>query len=1079
MPAAPLPQPRPASPSQRLPSGPMLCTLSLWGILISGVTGEAGHVHEDALSTVRAALAERYEVEKEIGRGGMAFVWRARDLRHDRDVAIKLLYPELARAVGGERFLREIRILARLSHPHILPLLDSGTVEIMPGMLVPWYVMPFVAEETLRAKLAREGPLPVPVALRYTRELCSALTHAHAHGYIHRDIKPENILLPSDQAVLADFGIARAVTVASGTALSSTGLVVGTPAYMSPEQSLGSDKLDARSDIYSLGVVLYEMLAGHPPFTGATPQAISARHQFETPPPIGVVRPGLPAGVEAVVTKALAKVPADRYGTAAALDEAVLSSFDSRAKRIGHTVGRKWWSASALALTVAATGFLTVRAWLHRHPAVDPERYVVLPLITQAGASGLLDGIVAGRLLWEGLRSWTDLPVADQMVVASRLAPHSDPLTLPAAKEIARSLQAGKFIWGQVYGLGDSIAVRVTVYSTASGDVETPRSAGIMVARADLQAGESPTGSLVDAFRRLAQGLVVPELRAQSVLGFNGITRIATLRAVLSGDSALEHFDLGRAAQAYSEALATDSTSSTTRLRLARTALLMGNEDLGWRPAPDRIAGFLSALPTRERDEGEALLALDADHPDSACRGFRRMVEADSVAFFGWYGLGICQVQDRAVVPDSSSPSGWRFRSSYGAGIIAITRALRLASLSNATFGGYTIERLSDLLFAESDKLRQGIALTDSTLVFGAYPALLADTLAFIPFPIASVLNGDHLPPSRFMAVNSTRQLLLTTTSRWLEDYPQSVPVLIAHGLALEIAGALAGPAAEQGSALAIVDRLRLGRPTDISLAVWRVRLLVKLRRFREVRPLADSALLLPPRTAAEREMLAAVAGLIGQPIAAARQLGHEGTDWPLFDEDGLVLAAPPSLRAEAARLLAFAATGTALDSILAVASRLEDPARWGGQMTQTLRRAILFRPRLLAFPVLGPPPGPQLYARIEQALQRGDTTEARGKLDHLASFRAQAEPGTRAWSSVALEARLYLMLGDSGSARATLDDAAMNIARASRWISADVAEAAAVAQAILLYSQLLRASGDTAAQYWRDAATTLTASGN
>ncbi|MEO8140836.1 MAG: serine/threonine-protein kinase, partial [Gemmatimonadota bacterium] len=303
----------------RLRSQPRLRTLrdAPWSATLSPVgrpraaPTEGGDLPPgDLYDSLAAELRDRYVLAGEIGRGGMATVYRATDVRHQRTVAIKVLLPELARAVTGERFLREIAILARLSHPHILPLIDSGTVAVVPGLDVPWYAMPFVADDTLRARIAREGPLPLEEALRLTTELCSALSHAHAQGIVHRDIKPENVLLPSGQALLADFGIARAVTVAGGTSLSSTGLVVGTPVYMSPEQSAGSERLDARSDIYSLGCVLYEMLAGQPPFTGATPQAISARHQFETPPPIRVVRPTIPPGIEAVIARALAKVPA-------------------------------------------------------------------------------------------------------------------------------------------------------------------------------------------------------------------------------------------------------------------------------------------------------------------------------------------------------------------------------------------------------------------------------------------------------------------------------------------------------------------------------------------------------------------------------------------------------------------------------------------------------------------------------------------------------------------------------------------------------------------------------------------------
>lgn len=277
----------------------------------------------DLKDGLRDALAGRYEVLETIGRGGTATVWRARDLRHDRDVAVKLLHPDLARAVGGKRFLREISILAQLQHPNILPLLDSGELEVVPGLTVPWYAIPFVREGTLRARLAREVQLPVPVAVGYAQDLCAALTRAHAGGYIHRDIKPENILVIGGRARLADFGIARAITVSARSELSSIGLVVGTPAYMSPEQSSGSEKLDHRSDIYSLGIVLYEMLAGHPPFTGATPQAIAARQQSEAPVPLYLVRPEIARPLDAAIQRSLAKSPGSRYQAAAAFAEAI------------------------------------------------------------------------------------------------------------------------------------------------------------------------------------------------------------------------------------------------------------------------------------------------------------------------------------------------------------------------------------------------------------------------------------------------------------------------------------------------------------------------------------------------------------------------------------------------------------------------------------------------------------------------------------------------------------------------------------------------------------------------------------
>src|SRR5665213_3054828 len=224
------------------------------------------------LERLTRALADRYAIERELGQGGMATVYLARDLKHDRHVAVKVLHPDLAAVVGAARFLAEIRTTANLQHPHILPLHDSGDAD---GYL--FYVMPYVEGETLRTRLTRERQLPITDAVRIAREVASALDYAHRHNVVHRDIKPENILLHDGSALVADFGIALAISNAGGTRLTQTGLSLGTPQYMSPEQATGDKIIDGRTDVYSLGAVLYEMLAGEPPFTGPSSQAIVSR----------------------------------------------------------------------------------------------------------------------------------------------------------------------------------------------------------------------------------------------------------------------------------------------------------------------------------------------------------------------------------------------------------------------------------------------------------------------------------------------------------------------------------------------------------------------------------------------------------------------------------------------------------------------------------------------------------------------------------------------------------------------------------------------------------------------------------
>jgi eukaryotic-like serine/threonine-protein kinase len=281
----------------------------------------------DALARLSAALADRYRIERELGAGGMATVYLGHDLRHDRDVAIKVLHPDLGAALGGDRFLSEIKTTARLQHPHILPLLDSGEADTLL-----YYVMPYVRGETLRTRLERERQLPIEDALRIAREVADALSAAHALGIIHRDIKPENILLQGGHALVADFGIALAVQHAASARMTQTGLSLGTPQYMSPEQAMGEKTLDARSDIYALGAVTYEMLVGEPPFTGPTVQTIVAKVLTERPTAPRALRDTVPGGVEDAVLKALAKLPADRFATAEKFAEALTDGATTRGR---------------------------------------------------------------------------------------------------------------------------------------------------------------------------------------------------------------------------------------------------------------------------------------------------------------------------------------------------------------------------------------------------------------------------------------------------------------------------------------------------------------------------------------------------------------------------------------------------------------------------------------------------------------------------------------------------------------------------------------------------------------------------
>jgi serine/threonine-protein kinase len=346
----------------------------------------------EVLSRLQLALSDRYRLDREIGQGGMAVVFLAEDLRHGRKVAIKVLHPELSAVLGGDRFLAEIKVTANLQHPHILGLIDSGDAG---GLL--YYVMPFVAGESLRARLIRERQLPVEEALRLAREVASALDYAHRQGVVHRDIKPENILLQDGAALVADFGIALAVHQAGGSRMTQTGLSLGTPAYMSPEQAMGERDIGPRSDVYALGAMAYEMLAGEPPFTGPSSQAIVAKLLTEEPPPLRPKRPTVPAGAETAIMTALQKLPADRWGSAREFNEALAGTGSSRsgpvatipmaAARPPGAAGRApllWagWALAAVAAGVAAWALTRPR------PELPPSRLgILVPGLGGSGAS--------------------------------------------------------------------------------------------------------------------------------------------------------------------------------------------------------------------------------------------------------------------------------------------------------------------------------------------------------------------------------------------------------------------------------------------------------------------------------------------------------------------------------------------------------------------------------------------------------------------------------------------------------------------------------------------------------------------
>ena len=568
---------------------------------------------------VREQLAGRYDLQGEVGRGGMGVIYRARAL-DGADVAVKILRPEIAASIGGERFRREIALTSDLRHPRLVPLLDSGVISHPSGVETPFYTMPFVPGESLRARLDREGQLPVEDALRITREVGEALVYAHDHGVIHRDIKPENILLAGDGARLLDFGIARAITQASGTRLTESGTIIGTPAYMSPEQASGGQRLDARSDIYSLGCVLYEMLAGEPPFSGTNTQAIVARHMAEPPPPLQVIRPRLPYGIVTQIERALAKVPADRYPSVSAFLEDLGSEVVSPAVRIRRR-------RMAVAAVVLIAGLLWLRFVLAPTQPLMDNQVLVFPLAS-TGVASRDEGWDAAIAIEQALEHTEPLRWVDgwrELDVPTR----SDPSRLEAdqARRFARKARARFFIEGTVRHNADSLTVSLRLFDVAGDTLVAQESAS-------GPPTENPAAPALAAVGPLLVHLIEPGRR----IDLRALTerRLGALALWLQGERAYRQSHFPQALDLYRRSVETDSLMAIAAVKGAQAASWESRFD----DAGELIRAALraesaaalraqSALPRRYATLARGLGAYFDGRADTAVKQLRDVIAAE------------------------------------------------------------------------------------------------------------------------------------------------------------------------------------------------------------------------------------------------------------------------------------------------------------------------------------------------------------------------------------------------------------------------------------------------------------------
>ena len=1036
-----------------------------------------------------AALADHYAIERELGRGGMAVVFLARDLKHDRQVAIKVLRPDLATSIGADRFLREITIAARLTHPNILTLHDSGDAG---GLL--YYVMPYVEGESLRQRLERERQLPVDEAVAIARQVASALDFAHSLGVVHRDIKPENILLIGPHALVADFGLARALDNASSPRLTESGIAVGTPAYVSPEQASAERSVDGRTDIYSLGCVVFEMIAGVPPFRGATAQAVIAHHVTTPPPALSEERASCPPSMDASVRRALAKTPADRFRTAGDFVRELEGGLAESAARIssGMAPRRRAWRrpvivASLAGLVLAASAGLAFR-WSRASVVLDVSRVAALPLTPVLADDSALDRIArdATRRLSDALAQWSDVHVVDERMLRDAIEDRGrSPLRTRDALALARRLGAGRLVWGDVAVTPDSVTLRTSLYDVRAGTTIREARVGYPVHAAVL----------AQSYRELANALLrdrgeLPWARAEE----SWPASLAAWSAYDSARTAIDAWDLMLAEQRLRDALRIDPEFPQAELWLAQVLTWSTQE----RPPEEtrratqetralalRALNLGDRLSERDRAVASGLRALaDQQYPE-ACTAFRGVLKSMPNDFAGWYGLGDCLSRDAAVRPDRHSPSGYAFRSGWHTAASAYERALDALSGQPPAF---LFRRLSKVLLTNPTAVRIG-RLDSGTTVYLSPPLLMHDTLAFVPYPsrlaaaaFAQQSNVNH-------AVQANMDRLSRRLRAWARVAPREPLAHEMLGANLEAAGIIAPEGEDSVSALEQIraaELLTADTLHRLELATMLVRLAVKADSFTLAARLADSLLRSVPHPSARQgESLVGLAALLGERRHAADLLAPLMA-FPRFGPalpDGRAVSLPAAVLRLLADAQSRAALGVCDDTLRAFSSRLEQMLTSyfaDSSERATARFAASWRVLSTGVPCLGASAvvrldAPDVLVGLQRAFARSGAQGLRARYDSVRSARRGLRPGDVAVDYTFGEASLLLAAGDTAAAVAHLDQTLDALPTLSVYSLTFPAPAAALARAMVLRADLAARRGERAtARRWASAVSTL-----
>lgn len=990
-----------------------------------------------------------YEILREIGRGGMATVFLARDRKHERDVAVKILAAELVAGLGAERFLREIEIAAHLTHPHILPLIDSGVADGRP-----YYIMPYIEGESLRDRLARERRLSVEDALRIAEEVGEAIAYAHDRGVVHRDVKPGNILLTDGGAVVADFGIAMALDQAGEGHLTRTGQSVGTVGYMSPEQASGDHDVDARSDQYSLAAVLFEMLTGETPFTGRTARAVLGQQLSQTAPRAAARREGIPDAVDGAVARALARDPEDRYPTAKEFVDDLRAGIASARTR--RRPGGAEATGAGVVLLLAVLGawliptLRTERAGSHVEMAdIDPARYAVFPFVSSLGDSlavGETQRLEDALNRWDGIGVVYGVQLRDAVERAGTAG-----LTLGEAARVAAAQGAGRFITGRVDRLGDSVRVQASLYGIG-GDGPVLIQSGAARFGAEMSGADA---SLADLAASLLFGGEPPPDARPGV----GTESYPARLEFESGMRALEDWQLAVADSAFTRATEIDPDYAEAHLWTAFVRAWSGAAEATWRIPVAQALLHGDRLAPRDSLMGAAMERQVRGELPEACRRWRDLTVEHSADFPVWYGLALCLRSDRAVVRDPSSPSGWSFRSSYRQVILAYQRAFELLPSILESLHSDAYRSLRGVLMVSGSLLRQGRAAPPDTGLFVASPAWVGDTLGFVPrrFPGPQGMGDAVDLPAYSRAIEQQRIMFREVAAAWVAASPRNARAREAMSVALSLLG-------DRSALDTLLSGRRLARTPDErrDLAVAEVWLRVALSLpgdsvgLLRARRLADS-LLVRSEDALDPASGAGLAMLLGRAEVAARF----ARDIP--PDGGMSLM--PAGQADARALLAFATLQGPRDSlvrlerqVLTALQRISPEARESEQL------AWLAVPASLAFPAYRFETAPRLDDWVVSAQQHvlaGDTAAVLERFSREGAVRAQLPPYISTFDALLPESEILVALGHDREAAQWMDPTLSSLLQVEPNRLATLQEAGGLVRLAALRAGIARRLGD------------------